>query len=125
LGDYGFCRLEKEVLQPFLQEKDPIRYGHFNWDENKITETKEIPHTGYLIIEGVGLFRSELLKYFAYKIWVDCPMGEGIARGKKRDREVYHNPQDENWDGVWKKNDKECLENFQPKESADIVINNY
>ena len=65
------------------------------------------------------------LKYFVYKIWVDCPIGEGIARGKKRDREVYHNPQDESWDGVWKKNDEEYVKNFRPKEYADIIINNY
>ncbi|MDP3795136.1 MAG: hypothetical protein Q8R13_04400 [bacterium] len=118
-----FARLQKEVLQPFLKG-DGVKYGHFNVPTKSISETREIENTGRLVVEGVGLFRPELLKYFAYKIWVDCPTGEAIARGKKRDREEYNSPSDEYWDGIWKKNDEEYFEAYKPKGAADFVISN-
>jgi uridine kinase len=107
-----FNKLEIEVLKPFW-EKQPV-----------ILQNTELKNNGTLIIEGVGLFRPELMKYFTLKIWVDVPLETAIARGKKRDREEYHNPTDECWDGIWKENDAQYLDTFRPKESADIVIQN-
>ncbi|MES2216349.1 MAG: hypothetical protein V4481_03565 [Patescibacteria group bacterium] len=118
-----FSRLEKEVLQPFT-EKQTVRYGHYNVPSNSISKIVEIPYTGKLIVEGVGLFRPELIKYFTFKIWIDCPVEVAIARGKKRDREEYNNPTDTYWDGVWKKNDTQYIQQFDPKSKADLIINN-
>jgi uridine kinase len=120
-----FTRLENEVLKPFTNNQNPISYGHFDWGKNGIVETREIEHNGYLIVEGVGLFRPELLKYFSYKIWIDCPLEEANERGKKRDREVHLNPQDEYWNGIWKENEKQYFSEFKPNEIADAVIRNY
>ncbi len=119
-----FSRLEKEVLQPFLQNEKNISYGHFDVPTKSILEPTKISNTGQLIIEGVGLFRPELMKYFSYKIWIETPIEEAIARGKKRDREENHNPTDEQWDGIWKTNDIEYFETFKPKEKADIIVEN-
>ncbi|OGC54112.1 hypothetical protein A2797_02650 [candidate division WWE3 bacterium RIFCSPHIGHO2_01_FULL_48_15] len=119
-----FARLEQEVVLPFLSGKNPLQYGHFDWGTNKVVKTIEVPHNGKIIIEGVGLLRPELVKSFAYKIWVDCPVEDATERGKKRDREEYQNPQDEHWDGIWKKNDKEYLAAFNPKETADFILDN-
>ena len=118
-----FQRLEREVLQPFLERKS-VRYGHFDWGKNTIGESREVPVTNRLIVEGVGLFRPVLLGYFSLTIWVDCPMPEAIQRGKKRDREEYNNPQDEAWDGIWKRNDEECLAKFNPKNTAHFLFDN-
>lgn len=119
-----FKRFESEVLKPFLAGQDPISHGHYDWGENGIIKTNEVHHDGLLIVEGVGLFRPELLRYFAYKVWVDVPLEEAIARGKKRDREVHKNPQDSMWDGDWKRNDLEFLEKYKPQEVADLVVEN-
>jgi uridine kinase len=119
-----FLRIEREILVPFLNKDKEIHYGHFDWNENKVVSEITVMNKGYLIIEGVGLLRPELLKYFSYTIWVDTPIEESIFRGKKRDREVYNNPQDESWDTVWKENDIQCFEKFKPKEVADLVIKN-
>lgn len=117
-----FNRFEKEVCTPFRAGQNPIEYGLFDWNENRVTKREYVHHAGRLIVEGVGLFRPELLHYFAYKIWIDCPIELAIARGKKRDREEYHNPQDEKWDGIWKKNDLECYQAYTPEKIADEVI---
>jgi uridine kinase len=117
-------RLEREVIKPFLAGEPLLRYGHFDWDTNGIELTKEVSHQGVIIIEGVGLFRPELNNCFGYKVWVDCQAEEATARGKKRDREQYQNPQDESWDGVWKTNDQECVIDYKPKEVADLIFDN-
>ncbi len=119
-----YARLEKEICIPFLRKDKAIRYEHFNAKDEMISETREIQNNGILIIEGVGLFRPELAKYFTVKIWVDCPIEEAIARGKKRDREEYGNPTDELWDGVWRKNDLEYYETFKPAELAEYTVLN-
>lgn len=119
-----FRRLEGEVLAPFLEGKSPLHYGHFDWFANKVVETKTISTKGILIVEGVGLFRPELLKCFSCKIWLDCPIEEATARGMKRDREEYINPQDEMWGGIWKQNDLEYFEKFAPRQAADFIVDN-
>jgi len=120
--DYG--RLEREVIQPFLSGEETIKYGHFDASQEVISDMVEFGNKGVVIIEGVGLFRPELMKHFSYTIWVDCPMEKAIERGKKRDREEYNSPNDELWDGIWKQNDIEYLEAFSPNKSADAVIKN-
>lgn len=119
-----FNRFLKEVIEPFNKNTNPISYGVQMYGDENITEKKEVSHDGTIIIEGVGLFRPELGNYFNYKIWVDVPIEEAVKRGKKRDREVYNNPNDEQWEGIWKQNDIEYFEKYKPRDIADLVINN-
>lgn len=119
-----FARLENEVLKPFSQGNRIINYGHFDAKNELIFETRQMKNDGLLIVEGVGLFRPELNEYFSFKIWVECPIEQAIERGKKRDREEYGNPTDERWDGVWKNNDLEYYEMFQPHKLADSIVLN-
>lgn len=117
-----FDRLEKEVFKPVLSGSLSISYGHFDWGENAIVKENAFNHAGIIIVEGVGLFRPALMQYFSCTIWIDCPIEEALARGKKRDTEVHMNPQDKYWDGIWKKNDIEYFESFSPKANVDFVI---
>ena len=118
--DYG--RLEKEVIIPFINKNEVIKYGNFNANVEAITETVEIKNVGKIIIEGVGLFRPELLNYFNFKIWIDCPLEVAIERGKKRDREYGQVPTDNLWDEIWKENDLQYFEAHKPKEIADFIF---
>lgn len=120
--DYN--RLEREVLIPFLNGEEHIRYGHFDAGEDKILETREFRNEGKLIVEGVGLFRPGLLNYFGYKIWIDCPLDQALSRGKTRDREEYNSPNDELWEGLWKKNDQEYIDAYNPQGMADMIFKN-
>jgi len=119
-----FARLMTEVIIPFRSGKNPIRYGHFDWNMNRIVEEKEVHHDGKIIIEGVGLFRVDLNECLDFKIWIACSPIQATERGKKRDREEHQNPQDELWDGVWKRNDEQYLHSFQPEEAADVIVDN-
>ena len=119
-----FARLDREVLQAFLNKDKAIQYGHFNIPSKAILEMIDVKNAGQLIVEGIGLFRPKLLKYFSYKIWIDCPLETAILRGKKRDREEYYSPSDECWDGIWRENDIQYLQTFEPKKIADLIIPN-
>jgi uridine kinase len=123
-GNKDFQRLEREVLSPFMEGKS-VRYGHLDWGKNVIGETRDLPLTERMIVEGVGLFRPTLRHYLSFMIWVDCPMPEAIRRGKKRDREEYNHQPDEAWDGIWKRNDEEYFNQFKPKEAAHFIIDNF
>jgi uridine kinase len=122
LMDFG--RFEKEIIKPFYSQQDPIKYSHYSGESRERPEEKEIHHDGIIIVEGVGIFRPELMNKYSYSIWVDCSIDEATRRGKKRDKEVWNNPKDELWEGIWKRNDLEHLEKFKPKEIADSVIDN-
>jgi uridine kinase len=119
-----FKRLEDQVLIPFLNNQKLIKYGHHNAPTRSIDEMFEITNNGVIIVEGVGLFRPEMSKYFSYKIWVDLPIEEAIKRGKFRDRYEHGTPTDELWDTIWKDNDLECFELFKPKENVDFIVDN-
>lgn len=116
-----FKRFEQEVLIPFSEGINPLSYHSWRHEE-------KVPHGGLLIVEGVGLFRPELLKYFSYKIWVDAPQDIALERGKKRDADRRNNQPDDawdsKWDGPWKRNDTEYFETHKPKEQADLIIEN-
>lgn len=119
-----FSRLEREVLIPFLKGDATICYGQFDWNSNSVRHTTQVSHTGLIIVEGVGLFRPGLIKYFPLRIWIDCSIEEAIKRGKKRDRETYKNPQDDNWDGIWRRNDEEYWIASNPREVANFIVEN-
>jgi uridine kinase len=121
-----FNLIEKEVIKPFLSWKQEISYKEFDWKKNGFGEQVSFKNHGILVIEGIGLFRPALMKYFSCTLWVDCPMNEAIIRGKKRDREDPNKPQhDAYWDGIWKENDLQCFEHFSPKQKADFIVNHH
>jgi uridine kinase len=100
-----------------------ISYGVFEWESNSIRDKQTINSTNIIIVEGVGLLRPELMNYFSYTIWIDCPIDVAMERGKKRDREEHGQPHDELWDGLWRENDIEYEKNFKPKSIVNIVMN--
>lgn len=117
-----FARLEREVLIPFVSANPVISFGEFDWEKNAVTDVTTIQAPPVLIIEGVGLFRPELLPYFSYTIWIECPLDVAIARGKRRDREEYGVPHDEQWDGIWRDNDVQYYREFSPMDTADCMV---
>lgn len=117
-----YKRFEEEVLKPFIKGSKSISYGEFDWLEKCINKTLSVSASDYIIVEGIGLFRPELMKYYTYKIWIDCPIDVAIERGSRRDRLEYGVNHDYLWNGVWKDNDLECYEVYKPDEIADCLI---
>ncbi|MBT3634772.1 MAG: hypothetical protein HN729_08920 [Candidatus Marinimicrobia bacterium] len=119
---FDFARLEKDICLPFLKGNKQIKYRDFDWVNNSTGNMKKFSHSGIIIIEGVGLFRPELINYFSYMIWIDCPIEEAIKRGKQRDLALNITSHDQYWDGIWRRNDEEYWTIYKPKEIANDII---
>lgn len=120
LMDYK--RLENDVINPFKLGANPFTYAN-DIGEGTVNNII-VKHYGRLIIEGVGLLRANLMKYFDCSIWVDCPLDVAVARGKKRGRGEFHNPHDEEWEGIWKQNDLQYFEKYNLLELVDYIFSN-
>lgn len=113
-------RLENEVLIPFYQGSS-VRYKPFDWENNALGQIKEVS-SKVLIIEGVGLFRPELMKYFKITVWIDCSIEEAIKRGNARDVNEYGVDNSTLWNGLWKENDMDCFNRYLPLENVDFIF---
>ena len=65
-------------LQTILIRTDGDFYYSFIYDFNDID---------ILLIEGIFLFKQELLNYYDWKIWIDCSFETGIYRAIERNSE--------------------------------------
>ncbi|MGB3532165.1 MAG: hypothetical protein WBA13_01465 [Microcoleaceae cyanobacterium] len=123
-NNIDYTRLIDEIIIPFNHKYKTLTYSHFDSNINAISEKITIKTVNNLMIEGVGLFHPDIMKYLTFALWVECPLQTAIARGKQRDRFVHHNPKDQLWDGVWKNNDLEFFEKFSPDKNASFIFNN-
>ena len=112
-----------------------------NFSKNKLNEIKSLPIPAIIAISGYGgsgkstaaeLLSKELnapiisIDYFFtdkndYSNWdiID------FSRFKNEVIEpFYNNPNDEEWEGIWKRNDLEYFEKYCPKDLADLIVNN-
>lgn len=117
-----WLRLKNEVLFPANDGCDSIEYGVYDWTENIILKHQRFPIPKFLIVEGVGLLRPELMPYFNHTIWLDVPIEIAGARAIKRDKEKYHIESDEYWINSWSVNDREYFDLYKPIELADSIL---
>lgn len=115
-------RFTREVLLPARGGIFPLVYVHEAWP-GEPGATIKIPRTDYLIVEGCSIFHPDLLGYYDYKIWVNCPLEEATERGMWRDRHVHKNEQDYYWRNIWMPNEQDFLEKYQPDKAADVTFN--
>jgi predicted kinase/dephospho-CoA kinase len=115
-------RFTKEILLPAHQNKFPLNYVHEPWPGHKADPAISVPRYKYLIVEGCSIFHPNLLEYFDYKIWTDCPLEEATRRAMWRDRYVHKNEQDYYWKNIWMPNDRDFFSKYHPDRSADIIL---
>lgn len=114
-----FARFKKEVLTPALLEK-PVRYGVYDWKEDRVTSTRSVEPTSFLILEGCGIFQPPLMSY-DFAVWVDYPLEEATKRGLARDR-AQGATWDDNWWNIWMPNERDFFAKYRPDLLADFKI---
>lgn len=114
-------RFAGEVLRPARANQFPLTYAHEPWPGNP-QDTKTVPSTSYLIVEGCSILHPDLLMYYDYKIWVECLLEEATSRGMWRDRHVHKNEQDYYWQNVWMPNERDFFDKYRPDLAADIKL---
>lgn len=122
---FEWDRLTEQVLKPIAEGANAIDYGIYNWQSNKITEKRKVVLPKYIILEGVGLIRDDLKKYFDITVWIDVPLDVASERGKHRDMIEHEAPQHANlWDTIWTSNDQDYFAKYQPKNNVDFLLDN-
>lgn len=78
------------------KKSENISYSSYNWSTEKFDESKEVPRTQLLILEGVGSGQSSIRSSLAALIWIDINDSQGLARVIARDGESIRVPM-EKW----------------------------
>jgi uridine kinase len=121
-GNFDRARFAREILKPAHANDFPLSYAHVPWPGHVADLAVKVPKVKYLIVEGCSIFHPDLLQYYDYKIWVDCPLEEATKRAMWRDRYVHKNEQDYYWQNIWMPNDRDFYEKYRPDQAADIAI---
>jgi uridine kinase len=109
-------RLLEQTLIP-LREGKPACYQRYDWDQKALAEWREVD-SNRIILEGVSSTRSEFRPFLAYKIWIDCPRGQRLARGLERDGK--------DWEPYWQKwmaDEDTYFSRDHPQAHADLIVN--
>jgi uridine kinase len=115
-------RLEAQVLRP-TRAGQAIRHQEFDWQTAQLGAWRDVPASQYLIIEGISALHPNLLEYYDFRVWVDCPLetarDRGLARGYAKG-----NDETEVWTTRWLPNDRDYFEKYRPDRLADFVYSN-
>jgi uridine kinase len=117
-GDFDWCRLRDQVLEP-LRRGQTARYDRYDWLKDDLTDTREIPQGGVVIVEGVYSSRRELAALYDMRLWVECPREQRLSRGLERDGETARR----RWVKDWMPSEDRYVEEHRPHESADAIVN--
>jgi uridine kinase len=114
-------RFTAEILEPAHADRFPLTYAHVPWPGRVVDPAVTVVRTKYLIIEGCSMLHPDLLAYYDYKIWVDCPLELATERAMWRDRHILHDEQDYNWQHVWMPTERDFFKKYNPMGAADFV----
>ena len=122
-----FDLIRSAILLPVRSGETRLRFESYEYGSAKrLPQDLDLtPVSGgdlCLIVEGVGLFRPEIVPLLDHKIWIDCPLELAIEQGKRRDRIEYGVDNDAMWDSVWRANEENYVQRFNPVDVANQVI---
>lgn len=79
-----------------------------------------LPHV--VIVEGVRLFRPDVMSYFDIAVWIDCPPDVATLRGEARDRANGLGEQHVGqWRTSWLPKSQYYFDTYKPKELATFL----
>jgi uridine kinase len=116
-GDYDWRRLRDQVLDP-LRRGQVALYDRYDWLKDDLTDAREIPLGGVVIVEGVYSSRRELSALYDMRLWVACPRDRRLARGLERDGETALR----RWEEDWMPGEDRYIQEHRPHEHADAVV---
>lgn len=109
-------RLLAQVLEP-LGRNESSRYQRYDWDEQRLSDWRDVEPAPFLILEGVSSSRESFSRYLAYRIWVETPRSERLRRGLERDGPDRL----ELWNS-WMQSEDAYIARENPMQRADCVI---
>ena len=130
-GSFDNRALIDNLLEP-LGSNGPMEYrkGIFDYMSDKESDSspEKAQKDSILIFDGIFLFRPELFSFWDLKIFLDVPFEITLERVRKRTKDKKYLGTDSNITDKYEKRyipgQKLYFKNANPKEKADIAINN-
>ena len=122
--------IAKVLLNPLSSGKLEYKTAVFDYrtDSEVVLLTQKATDDSMLIMEGIFLFRPELIKYWDLKIFLDVDFKFTVQRAIKRAAEREHIGSDQEiidkYNARYIPGQKLYLQEANPKDKADIVIDN-
>lgn len=115
---YDWERLRDEVLTPLTSGR-AATYRRYDWPSGKLAgESHEVPHAGFVIVEGVYTVRPELEGFYDLSVFVDTPFALCLERMLARGHD--HGPG--NWLQRWQASDKYYFAKTEPWTRLDLIV---
>jgi uridine kinase len=116
---FDWERLRDEVLAP-LTSGQAADYRRYDWPSNRIVseERHHVPHSGFVIVEGVYAVRPELEGFYDLTVFVDAPFDLCLERMIARGHD--HGPG--NWQQRWQAADRHYFATTEPWARLDLIV---
>jgi uridine kinase len=92
-------------------------YQVYDWSTDCVSRTVVDVSAPIVVVEGVYALSDELVSFYDFSIWVECPREVRLARGLARDGEGAR----ARWEADWMPGEDEYIERANPKERANMV----
>ncbi len=115
----------KSIVDDAREEKG-LDYQGVNFEGNPYSWrfNEELPKV--LIVEGIRLFRQELMDCFDLSVWINCPPELALNRAKSRDQAQGHDEEYmKRWDAEWAPLNQQYFKTYHPEKLADLLYEEY
>lgn len=111
------------ILQD-VQAGKRLQYQSRGFEGDSYSFDEALPKV--VILEGIRLFRPELMIYFDVSVWVDCPPELALQRAKARDLKQHKDEQYmKRWDTEWGPKNLEYFDTYHPDKLATFSYEEY
>jgi len=120
--DYDW-HLVTRILQDVHAGKR-LQYRSRGFEEDSFMFDEPLPKV--VILEGIRLFRPEMMQHFDVSVWVDCPPELALQRAKDRDLKQGHDEEYmKRWDTEWGPQNEEYYNVYHPEKLANFIYRDY
>ncbi len=119
--DFNTNQNDLKRLHQVLSDIRSGKTAHFSiydWSLKKNVQAKSIEPKGIILVEGICSLDTNLVHFYDYKIWVDCPPDIGMKRALSRDKGANR----ELWELKWIPETIDYINTQHPDKKADTVI---
>jgi uridine kinase len=120
--DYDWLLL-KTILAN-VHDGKRLKYQSIGYEGDSYIIDEKLPRV--VILEGIQLFRSEMMEQFDISVWVNCPIELALERAKARDKGQNQDEQYMKlWDSLWGPRNEEYYNEYHPEKLANFLYEGY
>ncbi len=114
---FDWVRFETEVLTP-LQEGRDFSYHIYDWHNHTSDNEAHVLPEATIILEGGAALQEKYVDIYDFKIWIEAPESERLAKALVRDGEHMRFLWEEDWLPI----ERNYIARQNPAARADLVV---